>query len=193
MCGKSGSQPRPGPACANRICQGNPERAVVRALPARLSSCPSLGREGAHFHGNAAPFAAKRRAYCILASARLLCLHGLLDLKDAQLDRAYELFTKAIQADPSLADAWANRATVRFQRGDLDNAIADLTHALRLGEGADSFYNRGGIFEAQEKWTEAIQDYSRALGLAGGEASHIRCHLDLCRRAVRQSVPSSLG
>jgi tetratricopeptide (TPR) repeat protein len=122
------------------------------------------------------------------ANARLLCLYGLLDLKDKRLDRAYESFTKAIQAEPSSADAWANRATVLFRQGELDSAIADLTHALGLGESADAFYNRGRIFEAQGKWTEAIQDYSRALGLAGGEAGHIRYHLELCRRAVRQPV-----
>jgi len=91
----------------------------------------------------------------------------VLDIQDEELDRAYESFTKAIEADPSLADTWANRATVLFKRGDLDGAIADLTHALRLREDANAFYNRGRVFEAQRKWTQAIQDYSRALDLAG--------------------------
>jgi tetratricopeptide (TPR) repeat protein len=127
------------------------------------------------------------------ASARLLCLRGLLNLKNAQLDRAYESFTQAIQADPSLADAWANRATVLFRQGDLDNAVADLTHALHRREDPDCFYNRGRVFEAQEKWAEAIQDYSRALALAGDQAGHILYHLDLCRRAVLQPVLSSAG
>jgi len=115
----------------------------------------------------------------------------VLDIQDEELDRAYESFTKAIEADPSLADTWANRATVLFKRGDLDGAIADLTHALRLREDANAFYNRGRVFEAQRKWTQAIQDYSRALDLAGEEAGHILYHRDLCRQSVGQPSRSS--
>jgi tetratricopeptide (TPR) repeat protein len=115
------------------------------------------------------------------ADARLLCLLGLLQIKDGHLDRAQESLTNAIQADASLADAWANRAAVLFKQGDLAGAQADSTQALTLHEDANILYNRGRIFEAQSKWTEAIQDYSRALGLAGEGVQHIVVHRDLCR------------
>lgn len=118
-------------------------------------------------------------------NARLLCLRGLLEIEDGQLDQAYQSFTKAIEADPSLADAWANRATVRFKRGDLQGAITDLTHALSLREDADAFYNRGRVFEAQSKWADAVKDYSRALDLAGENRPDIERHRDLCHRASR--------
>jgi tetratricopeptide (TPR) repeat protein len=117
------------------------------------------------------------------ANARLLCLHGLLDLEDGSLAQAYESFTKAIEADASLPDAWANRATVFFQQGDLDRACLDLTQALALRADSAAFYNRGRCFEQKKRWIEAIEDYSHALELANGDARDIQHHLDVCRRA----------
>jgi len=118
--------------------------------------------------------------------ARLLCLRGLLEIEDGQLDQAYQSFTKAIDADASLPDAWANRATVRFKHGDLEGATTDLTQALSLREDANAFYNRGRVFEAQRKWTRAIQDYSRALDLSNENRPDIERHRELCRRARRR-------
>lgn len=124
------------------------------------------------------------------ADARLLCLLGLVQIKDGQLDEAYESFTKAIEADVSLADGWANRALVSFKKGDLEGAAADSTKASALRQDANIFYNRGRIFEAQGKWTEAMQDYSRALDLAGENVRHIAAHQDHCRKAVeRENLP----
>jgi Tfp pilus assembly protein PilF len=96
-------------------------------------------------------------------NARLLCLHGLLDLGDGSLAQAYESFTKAIEADASLPDAWPNRATAFFQQGDLDRAYLDLTQALALRADSAAFYNRGRCFERQRRWIEATEDYSHAL------------------------------
>jgi len=117
--------------------------------------------------------------------ARLLCLYGLLDLEDGSFDRAYESFTKAIEADASLPDAWANRATVLFQQGDLHRACLDLTQALALRADSAAFYNRGRCFEQLRRWMEATEDYSHALKLANGDAQHIQRHLEVCQRAGR--------
>jgi tetratricopeptide (TPR) repeat protein len=117
------------------------------------------------------------------ASARLLCLQGLLEMENANLAQAYEIFTKAIDADPSLPDAWANRATVLFKQGEPGRACVDLTHALSLREDAAAFYNRGRCFESQKRWTDAAADYHRALGLMSGDARHVLRHLALCEQA----------
>ena len=119
-------------------------------------------------------------------NARLLCLCGLLDLEDGSFDRAYESFTKAIELDASLPDAWANRATVLFQQGELHRACLDLTQALALRADSAAFYNRGRCFELQRRWMEATEDYSHALKLANGDAQHIQRHLEVCQRAGRQ-------
>jgi tetratricopeptide (TPR) repeat protein len=126
-------------------------------------------------------------------NARLLCLLGLLDTKEGQLGRAYESFTKAIAADNSFADAWANRAIVLFKEGDLARAVSDSTQALALREDANAFYNRGRIFEAQGKWSQAIQDYSQALGLAGEGIQHIMFHRDICQTKLKKEQDETGG
>ena len=117
------------------------------------------------------------------ASARLLCISGLLELENRNLEQAYGLFTKAIEVDSSLPDAWANRATVLFKQNRFDHACLDLTRALSLREDSASFYNRGRCFEIQKKWSQAAADYSRALQSVTGDASHIHRHLAICQKA----------
>jgi tetratricopeptide (TPR) repeat protein len=117
------------------------------------------------------------------ANARLLCLRGLLEFESGNLVQSQESFTKSIEAEPSLPDAWANRATVLYKQGELDRACLDLTHALSLREDAAAFYNRGRCLESQKRWTEAAADYRRALTLVSGDARHILRHLALCEQA----------
>jgi tetratricopeptide (TPR) repeat protein len=116
-------------------------------------------------------------------SARLLCISGLLELKSQNLEQAYGLFTKSIQVDSSLPDAWANRATVLFKQGKFDQACLELTRALSFREDSATFYNRGRCFEMQKKWSQAASDYSRALQLGTGDESHIQRHLSMCQQA----------
>ena len=116
-------------------------------------------------------------------SARLLCISGLLELKNQDLEQAYELFTQAIEVDNLLPDAWANRATVLFKQGKFDQARLDLSRALSLREDSATFYNRGRCFEMQKKWSQAAADYSRALQSATGDESHIQRHLAICQQA----------
>ncbi len=123
------------------------------------------------------------------ASARLLCISGLLELQNQNLEQAYGLFTKAIEVDSSLPDAWANRATVLFKQDKFDQACLDLTRALSLREDSATFYNRGRCFEMQRKWSQAAADYSRALQLVTGDASHIHRHLAVCQRDDGQNQP----
>jgi tetratricopeptide (TPR) repeat protein len=124
------------------------------------------------------------------ASARLLCISGLLEMANQNLQQAYGLFTKAIEVDSSLPDAWANRATVLFKQDKFDQACLDLTRSLSLREDSATFYNRGRCFEMQKKWSQAATDYSRALQLVTGDVRHIHRHLAICQQAemaVKQS------
>jgi len=117
-------------------------------------------------------------------NARLLCLLGLLELENGNLVQAYESLTKSIEAEPSLPDAWANRATVLYKQGALDQARLDLSRALSLREDPAAFYNRGRCFEAQKRWTEAADDYSRALKLTRGDVRYILRRLAWCQKAA---------
>jgi Tfp pilus assembly protein PilF len=93
---------------------------------------------------------------------------------------AEQEFSLAIAADPELADAWANRATIRFRDGEPEAALQDLGRALDLREDGDVFYNRGRIFESLQRWAEAGADYRRALALGASGPDAIQRRLDRC-------------
>src|SRR5260370_15968465 len=95
--------------------------------------------------------------------------HGTTKCKSGELDEAIEDFTRAIQIsshltpaphrlnaftdadadkitviDPFTADAYSNRGYVRYEKGDIDGAIADYDQALRINPGlARTYLDRG--------------------------------------------------
>jgi tetratricopeptide (TPR) repeat protein len=99
------------------------------------------------------------------------CLRGLDALEARDFASAERQFSLSIEADPNLADAWANRATIRFRQGEPEAALHDLDHALTLRADAEVHFNRGRILESLGRWAAAIADYRRALalGAAGPE------------------------
>jgi tetratricopeptide (TPR) repeat protein len=121
---------------------------------------------------------------CRPNDARLLCLHGLIEMATGHHDAASDAFTQSIEADPYLADPWANRAIIAIGRGDFRAALRDLTQALALREDAAILYNRGRVFEARRQWRKAANDYSRALVLDGGNKKAISRGCERCRDAL---------
>jgi Flp pilus assembly protein TadD len=105
--------------------------------------------------------------------ARVLCLLGLIEMGIGHHDAASDAFTRSIEADPYLADPWANRAILAVSRGDLRAALHDLTEALALREDAAILYDRGRVLESQRHWQKAADDFSRAMGLDGGDKKAI--------------------
>jgi tetratricopeptide (TPR) repeat protein len=81
-------------------------------------------------------------------SAELRCLHGVLLLESGSLPAARAELDAAIDADPGLVAAWANRAVVRFEAGDAQGAIADLDAALALDDDPDLRANRAVALES---------------------------------------------
>ena len=59
---------------------------------------------------------------------------------------------------------------------------------MSLRADADAFYNRGRIFEAQEKWAEAINDYSLALAKADGDVRHTLEHRTFCLQMIERAT-----
>jgi tetratricopeptide (TPR) repeat protein len=116
--------------------------------------------------------------------ARVLCLQGLIEMGIGHHAAASDAFTRSIEADPLLADPWANRAILAVKRGDLRGALHDLTKALALREDAAILYNRGRVFESRRQWQKATDDYSRALVLGGGDRDAIDRGCERCREAL---------
>ncbi len=99
------------------------------------------------------------------ANAHLLSLRGQLDAADGDPAAGAEAFDLAIAADPGLQAAWAGRATLAFERGELVAALADLDRALELGESAALRFNRATVLVAAERWDDALTELNRAIEL----------------------------
>src|SRR5262249_1674586 len=95
-------------------------------------------------------------------TAPALCVRGLLAMRDGNQAEADMSFTAAIDADPTLADAWANRASILFKQGDAEAALRDLDRAIALRADGEILYNRARVLESLSRWREAATDYSSA-------------------------------
>ena len=62
-----------------------------------------------------------------------------------QWDEAIVQYTKAIELDPELAEAYNNRGIAYGQKGESDNAIADFDKVIELDPERVEAYNLRGI------------------------------------------------
>ncbi|MGK5518222.1 tetratricopeptide repeat protein [Micromonospora sp. URMC 107] len=118
----------------------------------------------------------------------LLCTLGLIRSERGSLAEADQLFSKALAGDPELVEAWTNRAAIRFERGDVPAALADLDRAVALSEAPVPRYNRGTALMRLGRWEEAARDFTRALTQPEVDRSlrrDLRAELARCRRAMR--------
>lgn len=108
------------------------------------------------------------------------CLRGLDAMEAGNAAAAEQEFSQAIEVDPGLADAWANRATIRFRRGEPEAALRDLDRAVALRDDGEAFYNRGRVLESLQRWQEAADDYRRALEFGASGPDAIQRRLKRC-------------
>ncbi|WP_405140581.1 tetratricopeptide repeat protein [Sphaerisporangium sp. NBC_01403] len=95
----------------------------------------------------------------------LSCVLGQLETSAGRYEEARAAFDVALSGAPSLVPAWASRASLRYETGDLQGAVADLTHAIGLGEDAALYFNRATALTALGRIAEAMDDLHRAHAL----------------------------
>ncbi|MGA7937976.1 MAG: tetratricopeptide repeat protein [Kovacikia sp.] len=85
--------------------------------------------------------------------------------------------------------AYYNRATTRYDLGDVPGAIADYTQVLRFNPDADAAYNNRGLaYYDQENRQKAIQDFGLAV------QSNPRNFIAYCNRGfIRSEMGDKLG
>ncbi|MEN3361511.1 MAG: hypothetical protein V7637_5493, partial [Mycobacteriales bacterium] len=103
----------------------------------------------------------------------LHCLLGRLEAAAGDPDAARAAFTTALTADPTLQVAWANRATVAFETGDIPAALDDLSRALAIADDADLRINRASAYQAAGDLDSAIIDLARARDLGAPQADDL--------------------
>jgi tetratricopeptide (TPR) repeat protein len=95
--------------------------------------------------------------------AQLHCIRGLAALEHGQPEEAKASFDRAIALQPHLVPALANRAVLRFENGDTDGAIDDLTIALESDDNPALLENRAMAYEKAGRLEHAVADCERAL------------------------------
>ena len=53
-------------------------------------------------------------------------------VQDQQLNKAIDVFTEAIELDPTWAEAWNKRATVFYMIGEFQKSQDDIDKVLRI-------------------------------------------------------------
>src|SRR5262249_48730484 len=113
---------------------------------------------------------------------------GASRLMNKDRDGARADSTRAIELDPTIADAWACRAVTRDSQ-DPEKALADNTRAIELDPRlAHAWGNRGIVRVRKGDLAGAISDLERALQLSpdGPGAATFRRELDYARKKMRQ-------
>ena len=96
----------------------------------------------------------------------LLMSRGLRENSAGQADEATAVFSDAIVLDPSLAEAWHQRAIARFRSGDTVGAVHDIEETLKLEPrhfGAWRTLER--IAEGREDWKAAYDAWRHVLDI----------------------------
>lgn len=96
-------------------------------------------------------------------------LTSLLDegsrlVQDRQLKRAINVFSEAIELDPSWAEAWNKRATVFYMIGEFEKSQKDIDHVLKLEKRHFGALAGQGLVNIKLKnYEKAIQSYKNAM------------------------------
>ena len=83
-----------------------------------------------------------------------------------QYEKALADFTKAIDLNPKLAEAWYNRGRAHSDLGQLDKAITDFSRAIELAPMlVEAWHNRAAAYLNLHQLDKAVVDYAEALRL----------------------------
>jgi tetratricopeptide (TPR) repeat protein len=114
----------------------------------------------------------------------LLMSRGLREATAGTPEDAVSVFSDAIVLDPTLAEAWHQRAIARFKTGDAVGAVHDIEETLKLEPrhfGAWRTLER--IAEGREDWKAAYDAWSHVLDIDPRTPNGEERLKDLKRRA----------
>ncbi len=90
-----------------------------------------------------------------------------VDAQEAgRLDEAVSLYTKAIELDPELVDAYIHRSSAYLDLGQYDEALGDGSKAIELDpEVVEAYVNRSAAYLNLGRYDEALDDANKAIDL----------------------------
>lgn len=91
---------------------------------------------------------------------------GSAHIAKNEYDQAIACFDKAIEIEPSFAQAYCNRGTAYYEKGQYDRAISDFDKAIEIESNfAAAYYNRAGAHFQKKEYDKALQDAIKARSL----------------------------
>ena len=119
----------------------------------------------------------------------LLLNRGIRDMQAGAHDEAIAVFDDVIVLDPSLAEAWHQRAVAKFHAGNRTGAIRDIEETLkREPRNFAALRTLGEIAASREDWKNADAAWLKVLEVSPktpGGAERIK---DLKRRALGEET-----
>ena len=105
-------------------------------------------------------------------SAKKLLREGKNQLKDSQVEQASESFTKALNLDPNMVDAYILRAQTYTILGEQDKAIKDLDIVNKLdAKDEASWLKNANLNYSKEDYTKASEKYASYLSIENKDLS----------------------
>lgn len=120
---------------------------------------------------------------------------GSISAMQRNFDDAIAQFTKALNIDDTIADAWKRRGQTRAAKGLVKTALKDLTKAISLIPGdADCYNQRGLIYHQSRNYTRALADF-QAAQTRGLSSATLLNNIGMCEGqlgCVKPSIESHL-
>ncbi|CAN7987421.1 unnamed protein product [Ixodes pacificus] len=129
------------------------------------------------------------------AEVKELEVEGVRAAERQEIDKAIEIFSKAVQLCPRRASGYNNRAQALRIKGDVEHALEDLNNAINLSEGkghaaCQALCQRGLIYRLQKRDEEALVDFKRAAKLgsqfAKAQVVQMNPYAALCNQMLGQ-------
>jgi tetratricopeptide (TPR) repeat protein len=92
---------------------------------------------------------------------------GVTNEAKGDLAGAMAEYSKAIELNPGLAEAYYHRGTMRQTKGDLDGAVADYNKDIEIAPNdSQAYYHRGNADAGKGNWDGAIADFTKFIEIA---------------------------
>ena len=115
---------------------------------------------------------------------RVFHMLGYVKMLEWQNEEALAYFSKAIDLQGDIKEAYIHRSSVKSVLGDIEGAIEDLNQVIRMDEKADKSYAvRAYLKSRKGDLKGALTDYNQAVALSPENASHF-----IGRAAVKEQL-----
>ena len=148
---------------------GNGEFEDINRMSGVQAEAGGIDREAALYQGDTPMARTEPVDAAALADAKRLNQQGEAAYQAGQLDKAIDLFRRAIEVDAVYGQAFSNLGLAYQKAGRTAESIWANRKAIALASGptaptvrASSYYNIGRIYEAAGQFTDALRSYQSA-------------------------------